>query len=224
MSDGSSSCTLGNPLRRRVAGALSRSIDRLAVYRTLLGQELGGGPSVDLPWRRHLWLWRHGFTSRADPLFDPDEGNHRDFISDVQHELADDATEPWDGLLNNKLAFYLLFGAYDEHLPDLYGLIDRGVLKRVSPTLAAPPWATGRTDEKEGPEPAAPERVEAHAWIDDYLDERDALVLKPVYGQGGRDVLICRQDGTGEGYRVNDHPKTVEEFGALVNGLEEYLA
>jgi hypothetical protein len=226
----------GSPLalHRRVGDAISRTAERLSVYRTLARRDLETGPSIDLPWRRRLWLYRRGFTSRADALFNPNEGNYREYISTVQHELADDATEPWNGLLNNKLSFYLLFGAYDEHLPDLYGLVEDGELRRVSPALADPPW------EAEHPTPGGGEtsttdetgridggvssgRAEAQAWIDDYLDERDALVVKPVYGQGGRDVLVCRRDESG-GYRVKDDAKTDEEFAALVGGLEEYLA
>lgn len=219
--------TLLDPVRRRVVDALSLTAGRLPVYWTLVRRELETG-SVGLPWRRRLWLWRHGFTSRSGALFTPEDGDHREYLSNLQHELADDVTEPWDALLNNKLAFYLLLGAYSEHLPELYGLVDGGELRRPSPGTAAsvrtPSHVASSADESEGVDGLVEtDRMEALAWIDGYLDGHDALVLKPVYGYGGGGVLVCRRDETG-GYRVNGDPKTADEFAALLDDLEEYLA
>jgi hypothetical protein len=225
MTDGASFRPLPDPLRRRAIGALSWTLERLSVARTLVRRELKTGPTVDLPWRRRLWLYRHGFTSRSAVLFAPDQGNHREYLSDVQHELANDATVPWDALVNNKLAFYLLFDSYAEHLPDLYGLIDGGELRRPSRAMVEPPWTTARrTDELDGEDEMSTGPTDAFAWVEGYLEERDALVLKPTYGHGGRGVLVCRRAGSGDGFRVNGDPKTGPELAALLDDLEEYLA
>lgn len=225
MTDGASFRPLPDPFRRRVGGALSWTLERLSVARTLVRRELKTGPTVDLPWRRRLWLYRHGFTSRSGALFAPDEGSYREYLSDVQHELANDATVPWDALVNNKLAFYLLFDSYTEHLPDLYGLVDGGELRRPSRAMVEPPWTTARpTDELDGADEGSHGSTDAFGWVEAYLAEHDALVLKPVYGHGGRGVLVCRRDGCGDGYRVNGDPKTRSEFAALLDDLEEYLA
>ncbi|MEF8801846.1 MAG: sugar-transfer associated ATP-grasp domain-containing protein [Halolamina sp.] len=202
--------------------AVSRPVSRwLPILWTLLERELTTGMNVDIPWRRRLWLYRWGFTSRSDALFEIDESNYRQFVSDLQHERANDITEPWDAVVNNKLTFYLLFGPFSAHLPGCYGIVDGGDLRRDSPSMTVPSWQEDRESDDPG---VSVERFEAAAWIERHLDTAGALVLKPIYGQGGRDVLVCRRDEPSGGYRVNGEPETTAEFAARLEDIEEYLA
>ncbi|ELZ29965.1 hypothetical protein C474_13061 [Halogeometricum pallidum JCM 14848] len=209
--------TLLKPLRDRAGAGYRGLSDRLSIFATLLDRELSTGLSVDIPFERRLWLWRRGFTSRSSALYDLDEGNYRQFVSDLQHERANDIAEPWDTVVSNKLTFYLLFSSYAEHLPDCYGVVGDGELRRSSPTMPTAPWAAP-SDGLNGVE-----RHDAVRWVDRYLDRRAALVLKPVYGHGGRGVFVCRKRGEDE-YAVNGESKTRAAFGRFLDELEEYLA
>jgi hypothetical protein len=220
---------LARPVHRRVSAAYPAVAERLSVLRTLIERELTVGLSVDIPWRRRLWLYRRGFTSRSSALFDITPQNYREYVSDVQHERANDVTEPWGATVDNKLTFYLLFGSFDEHLPGLYGTLDAGTLRRSSPLMSLPPWRDDDTlddaaaDRNAGTNENTVEQWEAAAWIERYLRERDAVVLKPVYGQGGADVLICRSAAEDDGVVVNGDAVSVTEFAGLIDGLDEYL-
>jgi hypothetical protein len=219
MTDRNTLYRLLRPPYRLAKKAVRPLVRQLPVLRTLLKRELTTGTNVAIPLRRRLWLYRHGFTSRSDALFDLDEGNYREFVSDLQHERADDINEPWDAVVNNKLAFHLLFDGFSTHLPACYGVLDGGVLRRTSPAATAAAWEERTASEDE----VAIETIDATAWVERYLETTEALVLKPIYGQGGQDVLVCRREAN-DGYRVNGEVKTTAEFETLVDDLEEYLA
>ncbi|MDS0297869.1 hypothetical protein NDI76_03870 [Halogeometricum sp. S1BR25-6] len=209
------------PLRDRAGAGYRGLSDRLSIFATLLDRELSTGLSVDIPFERRLWLWQRGFTSRSSALYDLDEDNYRQFVSDLQHERANDIAEPWDTVVSNKLTFYLLFSSYAEHLPDCYGVVGDGELRRSSPTMPTAPWEAP-SDELNGVE-----RHDAVRWVDRYLGRREALVLKPIYGHGGRGVFVCRRpegEDSNEDYLVNGEAKTDAEFAAFLDDLSEYLA
>lgn len=205
------------PPKRLVGETLSPVSEWLSIRSRLLRRELRDG--VELPWRRRLWLYRRGFTSRDGQVFRVDESNYRDTVSSLQHERANDVTEPWDAAVDNGLTFRLLFGGFSSHLPALYGLVDGGTLTRNSPLMTVPSW---QADDPAGSDGVA--RFEATSWITSHLDEADALVLRPVHGDGGTGVLVCRTLPDRDGYDVDGERKTPGEFRDLVEGLEEYLA
>lgn len=215
---------LFRPPWRFVRAATPAASERLSVLRTLVRRELRGGPDLDLSWRRRLWLYRRGFTSKDGEVFRVDEGNYRDVVSTLQHERMNGVTEPWDATVNNKLTFRLLFGSFPEHLPALYGLVDGGTLLRNSPLMTVPCWQTAGQDRSGTTERGEVARFEAASWIETHLAEADALVLKPVHGYGGYGVLFCRESADGDGYDVNGETRTAGEFADLVGGLEDYLA
>jgi hypothetical protein len=272
MDDDTRRYTLLKPLRDQVSGGYRAVRDRLSILATLARRELRTGAAIDLPLRRRLWLWRRGFTSRSDALFDLSEENYRQFVSDLQHERADGLAGRWDAVVNNKLTYYLLFGSFSERLPDLYGVLDEGRFDRRSPLMPVAPGtadrlavargpagtsdATARTDRDgstlveanaggvegdvtetaDSVEGDAAGSVDAVGWIDDYLDANDRVVLKPIYGHGGRGVYVCRREADGTGgtsgtsggdgatYDVNGTTTSRVEFASLIDGLEQYLA
>jgi hypothetical protein len=186
------------------------------VLATLLERELTTGRAVDIPPDRRLWLWQRGFTSRSHALFELTAENHHLYVSDLAHELANDAAGRWGDVVSNKLTFYLLFAAHADSFPDCYGVLDGGRFGRPAARLVDPFDGDGPL----GDDPTA--TVDGVAWLDTYLAAHDRLVLKPVYGSGGRGVLVCERDG--DGYRVNGEAYTDEAFAALLADLDEYLA
>lgn len=206
---------------RPLLGRIHRGTqERLSLYARLLKFELKWGSNIDIPLRRRLWLWRRGFTSESDVLFDLDEENYRDYLSTVQQERSMDIARKWATTVTNKLNGHLLFASYPEHLPELYGIVEDGTLKRTSQLLDVPSWQDGSGTDSDGRVP----RYDAPEWVERYLDERDAVVLKPVYGKAGEGVLVFRNVPGSNEYDVNGERKSRDEFLELVAELDEYLA
>jgi hypothetical protein len=182
---------------------------------------------ISMPLSRRLWLWRHGFTSRSHALFDVTPATHRDYLSDLQHERANDLGDRWDAVVNNKLTFQLLFGAFPDRLPALYGVVYGDRVYRDYPGVVPPPHADS---EQSGGDAAtdggigtsvSDSREAAGEWVAAALDAAGTLVCKPVYGSGGRDVLVCRR--TADGYRVNGDRHSRSAFVDRVRTLDGYL-
>jgi hypothetical protein len=217
------SVRLLRPLRRR-AVASARTLGRLlGDASTLLARERDSFRTVEMPLSRRLWLWRHGFTSRSHALFDVTPTTRKTYLSDRQHERANRIGGQWDTVVNNKLTFSLLFGAAADRLPPVYGVVHEGRVFRDYPTITELPGDTPATDPPgdttagDGTEPA----VGAGEWVASVLDATGTLVLKPVYGSGGRDVLVCQR--TPDGYRVNGEAVAREALVARVAELDASL-
>lgn len=185
--------------------------ERLAVARMLVHREIVSGPSVPLSWDQRLSLWRHGFTSRSGVLFDLLDGDYEDYLSDYRFELLDDVGGQWGDVMGNKLAAHLLMGPFEDRLPDLYGVLVGGELRRDVPFLSAPPPTS------------APDTSGTVDRLDAYLDAHGAIVLKPIYGYSGKGVSVCRKVPGRDGYHVDGEPTSRDEFAALVTGLDEHL-
>lgn len=190
-------------------------------FNILLGMakmELQTGQSVSIPLRRRLWLWRRGFTSRFDVLFNVTEDNYHRFISDYQEGLTHRINEPWKAEMDNKLTAHLLSLPFQEHLPTLFGILDSGDARRY------PAYEGGQF-------PSVPDtesindfkQYDASSYIDSLLRAEDALVLKSLLGSGGRGVYVIRTEDKSDDYRVNGSTYDREHFHALITGLEEYL-
>jgi hypothetical protein len=225
-------------LAGRALGAAPDLLERLAVAERLVEREVMTGPSVSLPPARRLALWRHGFTSRSGALFGID-GAYDRYLSDYRLERLGGLGGRWADVADNKLVAHFLLEAFDDHLPTVYGLLDGGRLYRELPD-----GGEGATDPAVVAAPALPRgpdgRARAGPWARAYLDAHGALVLKPVYGNSGRGVLVCRRRGDGGGgadaagdgtphdttgaYVVNGEPYSADGFDALVGALEDYLA
>ncbi|SEO19233.1 Sugar-transfer associated ATP-grasp [Halogranum amylolyticum] len=197
--------------------------DQLSLFARLLKYELKWGRAIDVSLKRRLWLWRRGFTSESDLLFDIDETNAYEFLSTVQQERSMDIANNWTPTASNKLTSHLLYSSVPEYLPDLYGLIENGMLKRMSPILDAPAWQQ-QESALTATDGGQVQQFGTFEWIDTYLDEQNALVLKPVYGRAGNGIFVCRKDADSNRYEVNGEQKTQREFITFLEGLDEYLA
>lgn len=179
--------------------------------------ELRTGRSVSAPLGRRLWLWRRGFTSRFDALFDVTEDNYHRLISDYQEGLTHSINEPWKSEMDNKLTAHLLLLPFEERLPTLFGVLDGGEARRY------PAYAGGRFPTALGAESVDGfERYDAPSYVRSLLRAQDAVVLKPLLGSGGRGVYVVETDEESDGYRVNGSTYEAADLGALVGGLDAY--
>ena len=164
---------------------------------------------VSMPIRRRLWLWRHGFLSSADVLYDLDGDNYRRYLSSYQRERAAWLNGKRSVAFDNKLFFHWMTEPFDDQRVETYGLLRDGRFHDLRSLRS--------NDESD----RTPGTADAAAWVVERLREDGSLVLKPVTGGGGKDVRLCSYvDGT---YRVNGDEHTEAEFRELVTGLDEYL-
>lgn len=186
-----------------------RDVSQAAMQRVLqpgihlfIREQSTTGPS-DLSIRRRLWLFRHGFLSRDDTLYDLDKQSRHRYVSEYQRELTRPLNGRWKNALDNKLHFHRLLEPFDDHRPAVYAYLKRG---RFIPM-----------DESADTEPSENDGRQ----IRDRLDADGRLVLKPTYGTTGSQILVCST--TEEGYQINGEELTAAGFTDRVAELDEYL-
>jgi hypothetical protein len=168
---------------------------------------------LSIPLRRRLWLWRHGFLSQADVLYDLDEDNYRRYFSDFQRERAYWINDEQRSALNNKLFFHWMMEPFAEQRVDTYGLLKRG---RFHDLQSLRPAADGSgiaysADERE--------TTDAAEWVTERLREEGELMLKPWRGSDGMDVMRCSfAEGS---YYIDGEERPA--FESTVEALDGYL-
>ncbi|WP_440769541.1 sugar-transfer associated ATP-grasp domain-containing protein [Natronorubrum sp. DTA28] len=210
-------------------------------------RESAASPSI----RRRLWLWRRGFLSRSDAVYDLDESTYRDYLNDYRRFVrTKQINGTWSVALSNKLLFHRVMQPFDDHRMGVYGMIRNGSFHSVDgsdsrrevtdggavvPTEsegegetdsrgAAERRNAGDTERQDSNRPdlhSSAEPRNAAQRVVERLERDDRLVLKWVRGGGGNNVLLCER--TDDGYRVNGDRYAEAEFRSLVSDLEEYL-
>lgn len=185
--------------------------------RLVIHEEATAWSSFQMPFRRRLWLWRHGFLSKADIIYDIDERTHYQYLSEYQRELTRSINGRWQEALRNKLLFHRLLRPFDAYRPTVYGYLKQG---RFVPIDAS--------NHSSDPENASTATTRPTANADDavtqvshQLKADGRLVLKPTYGAVGNRILVC--SWFDDCYRVNGDERTDTEFDALITDLDEYL-
>ena len=171
---------------------------------------------LSMPMKRRLWLWRHGFLSRANVLYDVTEENYQNYLSDYQRERAAWLNSPRSIALDDKLIFHWMMEPFDAHRTATYGLLKNGRFHDVS-TFGMAVDGSGVVAE------AGPHRgtEDAVRWVTDRLKSEGTLVLKPYRGGGGKNVMFCSIGD--ETYWVNSEERTAAEFESMITGLDDYL-
>lgn len=150
-------------------------------------------------WRKRLWLYRRGFLSSKDALWDLSEGTVNQYLSDYEYRQLGQIESPYDVGLDNKLLFHWLLSPTDERLlPSVYGLVrDSGFVDLNGFDCI------GSVDELEG-------RV-----------REQPLVLKPVTAAKGDGItLLDQQDGS---FRVNGRPVKREGLQSILSTDRDLL-
>jgi hypothetical protein len=171
---------------------------------------------LSMPLRRRLWLWRHGFLSQADVLYDLDEDSHRRYFSDFQRERAYWINDEQRSALNNKLFFHWMMEPFDDQRVATYGLLKRG---RFHDLQSLRPAADGGGITCS--DTARQNTVNAAEWVTERLREEGELMLKPWRGSDGMDVMRCSYDDGS--YAVDGEERSASAFESMVDGLDGYL-
>ncbi|MEY7851003.1 sugar-transfer associated ATP-grasp domain-containing protein [Natrarchaeobius sp. A-rgal3] len=204
--------------------------------------------SVSRPFRRRLWLWRRGFLTRSDALYDLDESTADTYVNDYQRFVRSKRINgTWSVALSNKLLFHRVMQPFDAERMAVYGMLRDGTYHPVDdrndepaepatklheladggPSLAVASGAErDRAEETRGGRASrdgqgASETRNAAQRVVERLEEDEWLVLKWVRGGGGNNVLLCRR--TEDGYLVNGDRYADAEFRSMVSNLDEYI-
>jgi hypothetical protein len=198
-------------------GGLSRSATQL---RWFIESEALSWEKAWLPMspRRRLWLWRHGFLSRSGVLYDIDEDDYRQYLSDYQRLRTLWINGEQRIALDNKLLFHWMMEPFDEHRVATYGLLEGGRFHDVRSLRAADGGAPMARAGVAGNGRGTADAVE---WITKRLREEGKLMAKPRRGGGGNNVMRWSLlDGT---YRVDGEKTSEAAFTSLVAGLDGHL-
>lgn len=151
---------------------------------------------------RRLSLWRRGFLSQSDALYELWKVDESEFLTDYQRYVKTPLINgQWSIVVGNKLLFHNVLHRFDEYLPDLYGYLRSGRLHHVDAE------GSGTSD--------------AANWLINRLHTGERLIVKYVKGGGGSRVYIIEyNDGD---YYVNDRALTKAEFVEEIAMLEEYI-
>ncbi|QSG05425.1 sugar-transfer associated ATP-grasp domain-containing protein [Halapricum desulfuricans] len=104
----------------------------LESIRSALATEIRGGEQPGLTWKRRLWLYRHGFLSSKDAVWDLTPGTVEQYLSDVEYRRVRGIDDPYTEALENKLLFHLLVSpTHDRLLADVYGVVMDGTFVDV---------------------------------------------------------------------------------------------
>lgn len=181
-----------------------RSDNKLLDYWWFLEQEVNSWKHwVDLPLRRRLWMWRHGFPSPYGKLYDLDSHDPDAFLSELQrYRLYKSLNGEHRYLIDDKLSQHWMLSDYPSNRPTAYGLVDRGRLH-----------STGDTAYDGDPRPVA-------EVLPSMIRDHGTLVLKQLRGKAGKEVLICEYDGE---YRLDGEDVSEETLVDELAELSHYL-
>lgn len=175
--------------------------------------------------RRRLWLWRRGFISQSDAVYDLEEATSEDYLSDYQRYVRTKRINgTWSVALSNKLLFHQVLQPFDDRRMGVYGMIRDGTFHAVDSSAVCrelPDGGPAVSAPADGDRKTATEAYSAAQRVVERLEDEDQLVLKWVHGGGGNNLYLCHR--IDDGYQVNDDHYTEAEFRSLVAGLDEYL-
>ncbi|WP_435358895.1 sugar-transfer associated ATP-grasp domain-containing protein [Haloarchaeobius sp. DFWS5] len=163
---------------------------------------------------RRLWLWRHGFLTRSDYLYDLNRHSVDDYVSDYERFVRSKSiNDTWSHVMDHKLIFHWMLSPFIEHRPTVHGLLRDG---RFLPAAAL--HETGGEVELA----ADGESADAGEHVFDLLEQEEKLVLKWIRGGGGNNVFLCSLGDDGD-VVVNGESESRAAFERRVGGLDEYI-
>lgn len=165
----------------------------------LAKRELERWDEFDVPLRERLNYWRSGFLTRSSVIYPLESWDDRTFVTDVERERSNQINN-WHGIATrNKL----LFARQLESLSDVY-----------HPTVFA----------IVGTENVVPERWDGSTAVSifDILQQRGAVVLKPIYGYRGQGIYVIQRPNP-DTYFLNGEETTENDARSLIDSLSGYL-
>lgn len=172
-------------------------------YKWFLEQEADTWDNwVELPLRRRLWLWKHGFPSPMAELYDFDTYGAEGYLSELQRYRLYRSLNDHRYLIDDKLSQHWMLAGHPEYRPTAYGFVDRQRVHGIA----------GTTFDGD-PTPI-------REWLPEVLRRESELVFKDLRGKGGKEVLVAEYDGV---YRLDGDPITEAELCAEIEDLSGYL-
>ena len=187
--------------------SLKEIYHQLRQLQSLIEAERESSDVASLSFVDRTRYWRRGFLSRSAVLYDFETYGYGGFLTDYERYVKTRGINGRFGYaLDNKLLTYGVLSGFDEHLPDLHGIIDDGTFR----SIPIPIPTTGTR----GPTRPAIE------WVDD-LDSGETVVVKWVLGGGGHNVMVLTR--TEDGYRLNGDHTSRAALRERLADLEDYI-
>lgn len=151
--------------------------------RSFLSAEAENVRRFDVPWRRRLWLYRNGFLSSRDVVWELSPDTVGGYLSDRQVGATGRIDEPYAVALKNKRLFQaVVSGTHGHLLPAVYGVARQG-------RIVGDARGGGVVDDVEAPRVRSVEDLVA-------LLEDEPVVAKPAVGDNGSAVrVLASRDG-----------------------------
>jgi hypothetical protein len=153
---------------------------------------------VKLSWRKKIRAWRGGFSQASYVMYNLDANDPRLYLSS-RHQLwiPVRTNGVYENLINNKLLSTLLLEALGLPHPELLGLVAKGEIEPFGAPI------------KDGME-----------WFLEALEERDALVLKPIRGHKGKGFTVVRLRQ--KGFRINEMEASRTDLEQTIGRMDGY--
>jgi len=161
----------------------------------LVNREIKTRPAI--PLRRSVEAYRHGFVSASVPLFGLENDEYSRYLSDWQTERARRINGELAIIHENKLLFhYVLEQEFPNRLPNAFAYIEDGY--RPLPLSSV-----------------VEESLRA------CVNQVGKVIVKPVGGALGDSIFLIERSG--EGYLINEEPRTGEDVDHLSRNIERYV-
>lgn len=149
-----------------------------------------------LPVTDRFRAWLQGFSSRSYVLFELDQNDSSEYLSDIQQAryVRPATNSGYTDVLDNKVAFHLATTPYADILPTLYGTIESGSF------------------------------VQHDATNDDFVsvvDVNGRIIVKPITGMHGTGVLRIEQ--ANDQYQINGQDISKHELEQRIATLNDAL-
>ena len=159
----------------------------------------GGRAPGPLTWPDAVRLARAGFVPSSHMVYGLDHNDPEQYLSDRERHFTWMINVPASGLLNDKVAFFLLMRHVGAPAPEIRAVIRAG---RFCPLDAA-------------------REIDSVARLRAYLDANERVVVKPIRGAGGRNVTII--ESATRTYRVNLREERWDAVERRLLELDDYL-
>ena len=117
-----------------------------------------------------LWCFTNGFFTKNYILYGLDKNDHKFYVSDFQENIKIGLINKYTQPINNKLIFTELLSSVIS-MPDVKGVIEAGKFVQYGKNSCA-----------------------SFASLVDYMRSGKGIILKPIEGDGGEGIFLCRYE------------------------------
>ena len=171
---------------------LKNQIMKLLFLRTFFEKEMESKIN-----KGNLKLLMRGFLSESRIIYDLKKNTINNYLSDFDRLKTSTINGKYSIILNDKMLFELLMKDY-LNIPVSLGFIQKGTVIYFG---------------KKG--------IDNFCSLMDYLDFAKVFVVKPIYGGGGKGVLIIKKDDGN--LFINERKSSIDEIKDIFSKLNDYF-